>query len=51
MFIDNQLKAKTCPICEYCGSKKFNILRRSEKQIVLQCLVCHAVMRYLVEGR
>jgi RNase P subunit RPR2 len=50
-ILDNQLKAKTCPICKYCGWKKFKILRRSEKEIVLQCLACHAVTRYLVEGR
>jgi hypothetical protein len=37
---DSRLKARSCPICKNCGSKKFSILSRSEKEIVLQCLAC-----------
>ena len=35
-----KVKARSCPICENCGSKKFSILSRSENEIVLQCLAC-----------
>jgi translation initiation factor 2 beta subunit (eIF-2beta)/eIF-5 len=34
------LKARSCPICEICGSIKFSVIAQYEDEILLECKGC-----------
>ena len=32
---------RVCPVCPSCGSKKFRVIKNSERQVLVECLSCN----------